>query len=346
MFVWRLDIDNPVRWPSKLCTLLVKLSPRVQRTNIFLSLSILIAGAIRIEQDCPLAEANFIRFLGFLQLGIAVATFFYFFIVPAKSRQSEFFVCLLLSGVIDLLSLALVALGGYSSSRASSLEALTTNCASQRNYPAGISVTESTNAETTGKIAGSVIGGLVVIFCIGVYLAWQSRRPPRVCKPMLDVLGFLWSRVAAVYVHFCRLATVEPVHLAKALGMFALLAMWTGFNAMYLSQLWYERRQLIEASSGADQDTDWGFGQVNALVVWASLLYDVSVELAGRACILVKDLPVLTTGQSIEPFPSSRWISNAGRPLEAFEPDSDKSAAVSPSLAARGHGAFCPIISS
>ena len=257
--IFKLKIDDSSRNPARILEAASDVAYAVSTTDIFVSSSVAIASVVRNSQITPLAESNFVNSLGLYQILILIGTTVSYWSVrrPGKMLIGVFGFYNL---VVTVLSLSNALGAKVSSSQGKLLKDLTTDCVTEQDYPSAITDSRD-DAENRDflQLMGFI---MAMIFLVGIL----ERILFNIYKE--KILAFITN------LHSARIR--QPI-----LCSFVLLVslFWIVSVAIILQQLEQSRQQIRKASGSLYQDSQWGFGQVTAVLTWAPVLQEMIFQM-------------------------------------------------------------------
>ena len=284
--IFELGIARPEGRIAKLYDISTSLAYSVAKTNIFVSLAISIASVIRLLQLPPVSESGFIGTIAILQFEVALGTVLS--LITYRNWKNAGVIALgIYSAATYALYMTSLFKGGLPSSQSQILQNLTWFCVIDRDFPVP-TIREQPPKERNdslywGIYIASWVGSIIVAGLIKHYFG----------KPIKKA----WQALKKAFFLACRFLHIKPrYHFFCALVM-ALTGLWaTGIvYELYLIQV--SRQQLKRASGDLYQDSQWGFGQVTAVLAWAPVLHDAVFESVGKSYSELEIPPALTFSQ-------------------------------------------------
>lgn len=271
--VFELEIAKPSGFSAKLYEAATNLAYSVAKTNIFVSLSVEIASIIRIVQAPPVAEFSFILVLGFLEVFIVWGA-----LISLLSYHRVLETGIIAFGCYALAVLALSTAsffkGGLPSSQSEILETLTIYCVIERDYPIPILALEQ---DTPGRGAELFLGiytaSYIALGIVGIVIWHYFKRK----------IIAMWAKLKKIFLALCRYLRIKPRYPFYCVGAILLTTYWGVAVTLLMIVLKNSREQLKRASGPLYQDSQWGFGQIAALVAWAPVLHDIIFEIGGAS---------------------------------------------------------------
>lgn len=242
---------------------------------MIIGVSVVVASIIRVTQVAPVAELSFITELAVYEFLVVLASLVAMTVIfEAEDRGSShrifqyLYAAFITSGFI-----ALMAMKKFPSSKSTVLKKITDYCVSERDYPfPAVEIDDGTKAavDTFSVIFWpSYIGGIILLSI----LAWYLR----------DQLARLEVWMISQYQRFCQLIHVRPRRTAGIITTIFFGGYW-GTACVFLYIFLQQTRQELQAAIGlAYQDSEWGFGQVAAVLVWLPLVEE-SIVSTWSAC--------------------------------------------------------------
>lgn len=271
IFIFKLGTENLSSRGAKLLVAATKISYSVARTNTFIALAIAIATTIRIPQVPPANEQDFTQHLAFLQVQLGWATFVsskQWDVTKSSSNSFLYYAlivqCLQLSNFLRYLF----------DSRAKLLGSFNAACVLEQGYPKSFYMAPS--EQETHRY--SSLGGLMLGLALPILAATVYYFAERIL-PLVD-------KSDRIFLTFCSTFRFKPRH---SFWVHVLVpcaaALWIMWSSALLGLLGEDRRRLQQASGDLDQDTQWGFGQVTAVLAWAPPLHDIVSETIGSSSL-------------------------------------------------------------
>ena len=236
----------------------IDLADTVLKTNLFLSFSVGIAGVIRTTQNLPLGERTLMEFLSIFQGAITLGFYFSSFAYGSSFMVKYRFyqLSVLVSLFVGLLIAALPSL------QTDILEGVMIWCVIERSYTRAVT---RTTYRFVAALCGSGFGVLLlceVLFAFFKNLVQAARSQLR---------RFL-STNSTGYLQ------ISPPSKFLRVGLLLGVACWMWIIISLMIGVERARQELQIASGFPNQDSQWGFGQVIAVVSWAPVLYEMLVK--------------------------------------------------------------------
>ncbi|KAK3331273.1 hypothetical protein B0H66DRAFT_546193 [Apodospora peruviana] len=283
------DVTMTAQWSPRLAAV-IELANRNHEANALLGVSVMVASAMRIAQHlAPMAELSFVRTLTSYQVyvgGVSLITTAFVFPsltssstptrVPAPGplappRQLAFasHYPLLPANILW----AVEYMSQIPSSQAHVLGEVTRACERARHYPR-VKI-ESNIAGNMGVAMLAVMVGSAVIMALGLlafifFMDQVIMLLTLVGMPLRTVMRLVRA-LLKVWVALCRKLHVRPRRFAGFVLLSLVTGMMTMSFAVLLIVLEWERLLLQQATREAYQDSEWGFGQVVAILLWLPL---------------------------------------------------------------------------
>ena len=221
----------------------------VVTTNIFVTLSVLIASVFRSSQIPLITEQNFVSLLASFQFLILEAIIVsYGLCWNWFTGGIETIACLLYAPVVSLLCLANYFVGIYSSSQHQRLKDLAARCVTERDY----TKLAHSHFFHIAKSIGTALSMFISI-CIILIIPLKFSR--------------CFSHVRLKYL--------------SSIAILAFTVVWSLLLTLYWVEIKRDQRQIENVSNPSDVDFQWGFGQVSAVCAWAPLVNSIMIEIIG-----------------------------------------------------------------
>ncbi|OIW26300.1 hypothetical protein CONLIGDRAFT_671902 [Coniochaeta ligniaria NRRL 30616] len=225
----------------------------LHQANILTAFSVLVASRIRLQQVCPVAEVEFIQTLAIYEFCTAIICTVSYFPIHESSRVRSITIGLYAFGAFVMLILVSMMPDYYNSSNAAALEAITTYCVTQADWPVDF---------TTVKLE-------TILVVIGFFPL-----------PLMTLV------VLPLHCRYSWLAEALELHIGpRRLGTILAAVALTELGCLYLwkwlNLLLTIRQRLQLASGQAYQDNEWGFGQISAVMTWIPVVQEVIFSTSG-----------------------------------------------------------------
>lgn len=245
----------------------LEIADMVLKTNIILSFSVGVAGVFRTTQSPPLGERTFMGYLSIFQCVITLG-FYFSSIAYGNSFIFKYYLYQLSVMVSNIL--VLVLLSALLSSRTDILKGVMSQCAIEHNFPLAV---KRTSSRTVAIYWGSclAVGLLAVGFLVAVL--------PESMKNLIQAARSRSRR--SLSTNSTRYLHISPRFNFLGVGFLLCAAFWTGIIIYLMVAVERDRQKLQTASGSPNQDSQWGFGQVMAVVSWAPVLHDIFVKAKG-----------------------------------------------------------------
>lgn len=314
---------------------LVRLSRRHHKINLFIAVSVVLASAIRVGQLEPIAEVEFIGNLTEYQFYMCVASLgISRCILPAEpdpDNPAEDFrpnswqrMFIRIYGIVFWAAYMVVRQTQKSpSSKKQVMQELTHYCKMNRHYPyvnfgLGNPPPLPKQLEDMGvkhaMVYAILFSAPLAVALGGGLLLWYFQRG----------LTMLARFLVRHWVRGCRGLRVRPVRCVGCLLFLPVASVWCILWALSLVLLQWERLLLLQATGEANQDSEWGFGQILAILVWLPLLEECIITFwdVVKACRSPnqQQIPVLPAGQPTSCSDSVPRVS-PGTGVEQNQPD-------------------------
>jgi hypothetical protein len=240
----------------------------LHRANIIIAVSVLVASLIHLRHACPVAEMEFIDHLAGFQCATAIICTFSYLPIHEASELRTFIYNLYAVGC-GIMSLLVSSLARYPSSYAEGLQALMTYCVVHHDWPKShMDVTQPPIKKEMKSLREKTPTILTGFLSLGI------------------VVGALWCYAPAQnpYVRFCRALHIGPRRFVAIAVSFIVLAGCFLVQMVKLWQLLYARQSLQIASGQFDQPSEWGFGQITAVMMWLPVAVDIIFAIRGKSC--------------------------------------------------------------
>jgi hypothetical protein len=248
---------------------LIRLASHHHRTNAVFGVSVMVASIIRISQLAPLAEVSFITMLSLYQFFMALASYTSMLVIFLSQEQSHGtwkLVFTSLYGIFLYISFfAILYMEKFPSSKSKVLEQITDCCVSGRGYPVpAVDFHELTPGFHI--FFWPILTGLIASTA---FLLWRFHE-------QIKRLGAVLAAVLeAVWLRFCRRIHVRPRRFAGITCIGFVVVYWGWCCITFFWILQTGRQDLRGASGSAYRDSEWGFGQVVAVLLWLPLFEEV-----------------------------------------------------------------------
>ena len=239
----------------------IDVADTVLKTNLFISFTVVIASIIRYTQIPPLGERNFLEILVGFQCMITSC----FWSSCLAYGEPFVFKYLFYQLSITVLFFVGLLIGALPSSSIDILESVMTQCAIQRNYPLA-------TLKTKSRVTLVVESSLLTVLIIGVIVFTFFKNP------IQAVCGKLWKYFASSirrYLHITSRCSFLQM------GLLLATAFWMAMIIFAMVRVERIRQQLQKAAGPLTQDSQWGFGQVIAVISWAPVLHEILVKANG-----------------------------------------------------------------
>lgn len=247
------------------------LSRSIQMGNVLTSVSVLTASIIRIQQLAPVAEITFIKMLGMYQLYVAGQAALSYCIIFGVRQSFYGFSYLFYFLMILGIWIALSVIDGYPSSKAILLDDITSYCVLDWDYPISIAVSLEDSRFyriVFSSAFGTEIAIIIVFLFLPIYfIEWLKR--------VYDVLRYSFDFI-------CEYLCIKPKTVKVCLILTLVSGLIVTESVLLLLSLESQRQWLQLVSGNADQDSQWGFGQITAVLLWAPTLNNIFVEIYGQ----------------------------------------------------------------
>ena len=259
----------PTHWLTKIC---IRLASSTHQSNALLTLSLLIACIVQLQNVAPLAVVSFIMALGSFQVIVGISG--YIFSVPIMPPQLGH-----VGPKIVYLMASLVMMNTIFSMRkvptsdALALEAIADFCTNQRDYSftyADFDFWPPTKVKNLLFVAWSVSFGFLGIVCLICYLCW---------KRLLLVPTFLQSP----YFTICRYFSLGPKKFLIILAFTLWSIIYVVGVVYFFINMEYQRQHLRKATGAAYQDNQWGFGQITTVLLWSPFVQELFCSILGMS---------------------------------------------------------------
>ena len=231
----------------------------ILKTNLFVSFSVAIASLIRITQVPPVGEFYFMGDIAMFQ-GLITYGFYFSSLAYGDSFIFKYYfyqlsvVFLFLVGHLN---------GALPPSQKDVLEDLVTHCAIERDYPL------AANGTVSRSILATCSSILTILF-IGAAVFNYFRNS------IQSVYNKLWNPFSANSKSF--LLHVRPRSKSLRVVLVLATACWMALLISLMVTGERDRQRFHIASDSSNQDSQWGFGQVVAVMSWAPVLHDISIK--------------------------------------------------------------------
>ena len=239
----------------------IDVADTVLKTNLFVSFSVGIAGVIRNTQSPPLGERTLLEILSMFQ---GMITFGFYCSSLAYGGSFMFkYGFYQLSIVVSLFVGIFIA--ALPSLQTDTLEGVMTWCALERNYTPAV-------PRIMYGLMLAVGGSFFVALLLSAVLFGFFKNLIRAARSQLR--RFL-STNSTSYLH------ISPPSKFLRVGLLLGVACWMWIIISLMIGVERARQELQIASGSPNQDSQWGFGQVIAVVSWAPVLYEMLVKAIG-----------------------------------------------------------------
>jgi len=263
---------------------IVRMARRHHHNNSFITLSIYVALLVQLNtRYIPVAELDFIKSLELFQFTIWILSFLgtAYFVAPEDSVGSRFSWRNEMSGLHMLLAYTISAYISFikipPGAETLVLRELTRLCHLRKQYPNPDSAFRRTPNGWPGPAFHAVFwpSFTVVVLAMGA-LVWYFARAVR---RFFRSVSQRWSV-------FCCRAGLRPRKFAGCLMLFPLLLLFSFTCVLQLVLLEWRRLYLQQVTGDAYRDSEWGFGQVLAVLVWLPLAEECFVVVWGKSLSL------------------------------------------------------------
>jgi hypothetical protein len=233
----------------------------------------MIACLVRLKQIATLGEVLFITSLASYQLVISFTSTTSYLVVQSLARV-RLVVLAMYSMASFIMFFLIIFIADFPKADIRILQKITEFCVLERDYPfpVGIMQEESNTAKVDAKFHmiywPSLFGSIVILAIMAIFFDTQIRR--------------IVDRIRYYYVGFCTWAGVDPKRFFTALVIIAFTAFWLPFIALSMLTFQMQRRRLQSVSGASYQDSQWGFGQITAILLWAPLAHDIGLAIIGN----------------------------------------------------------------
>ena len=268
LVVFERQCENPNHQGLKFRFLSVKTADIFYQCNVFVSLSVLIASVVRLQQGCSLTELLFVRDLSILQVYLYFAGILCRLSVY-KSRTRRSSLLLLYCPAMFALSVTALCTRGYPDFYKDVLLSLTDACNTDQGFPTLHGPWLPSAIDLLSDM-GTVI---LFSFLLQAMLPFGGSGQRVQSMDLVQSRGGLKKSLRSVKIKLkVYVSKVLPCLVMTLVALTAILV---------LVGLRQKRQILIAALDGTDAESEWGFGQILAILVWAPLLHDVLFEAYG-----------------------------------------------------------------
>ena len=259
--------------------LISNLAFSVFQANVFACLAVSIGCLVREVEISPLAEVSFINTLGVLEmmilLGIVLSA------TACYDYTSRYLIVMFIYGVpVFAFSMAVTLLRGYPSSQTKILEKITGFCIEERDYPFfSMRDDDARTNRFLGIFMGSFYGGIFALIIIWM-LIYKYCKP--IANPIIKVYEAVTGFFLNLWKRFARLLHADPGRLFFGIAATFYGVVWAYSSIVLLISLQNQRISLQRVLGAAYEDSQWGFGQITAIILWAPLLHDLIMEIIGK----------------------------------------------------------------
>lgn len=271
VFIFKINLASSENQPFRIVRVIVNFLPTVYSGIMFLSLSVFVASIIRIKGVLPIAELDFIKSLAVYQYSVTLGTVVsQYYVFPDTAKRVG---VLLYLGVISAFLIMVNFVKGLPSQKAKLLKQITDYCSTELDFPLPLVDFESAENSLRHGIfvlsySASLVGLSVVIWLLWKYFSAVLSRLGR----------FLWRK----YVEFFSFLGVAPARFHVLLCGPLVILYWTS-NCIALAVSLQDQRHDLQKSVGSSyQDSEWGFGQITAMLIWGPLLQDIILGALGK----------------------------------------------------------------
>ena len=280
--------DSLLELPSKLWITesFVPVARSLHQTNIIIAFSVLVASIIRLGQVRPVAEVDFIKDLALYELWTALICTSSYSLIHESSKTRNTVIGLY-TAVTWFVAVIISNSRSYPSSYGEALQAITTYCIRQDDWPvptANLVVPDEPKTQESWLPAG--IKALIVISSpvLGVVALVTGLV-------LIVILAYIGMLLAKPYLLLCRLLRLGPWRFVSVAGALALTAISGFYVGVWLDSLLAHRQELRLASGSAYQDNEWGFGQITALLAWIPVAQDTLFAVGGKTREFLSSTP-------------------------------------------------------
>ncbi len=269
VFIFKINLATPGNQPFRIVRVIGNILPTVYSETIFLSLSVFVASIIRIKGVPPIAELDFIKLLAVYQYCITVGTVLsQSYVFPKRVKVH------LYSGLITAFMIIVQFMNRLPSQKAKLLKQITDYCSTELDFSLPlVNFKSAENSLRYGIFVLSYSAGLVGLSVV-IWLLWKYF------SAVLSRLGrFLWRK----YVEFCSFLGVAPARFHVLLCGPLFTVYWAS-SCIALAVSLQDQRHDLQKSVGSNyQDSEWGFGQITAMLIWGPLIQDIILGALGKA---------------------------------------------------------------
>ncbi len=273
-----LSSDSLLELPSKLWITenFVPVARSLHQTNIIIAFSVLLASIIRLDQVRPVTEVDFIKDLALYECWTALICAFSYFPIHESSKTRNTVIGLY--AAVTWYLAVVISNSGYPSSYGEALQAITTYCIRQGDWPVptmNIVVPDEPKKQDSAWPSGIwvlLVVSAPILGAVGVATGFV----------LLGILVLIGMLLAKPYLLLCRLLRVGPWRFVSVAGAVGLTAVSGFYIGLWLDSLLAHRQELRLASGSAYQDNEWGFGQITALLAWIPVVQDTLFAIGGK----------------------------------------------------------------
>ncbi|KAG8527135.1 uncharacterized protein KY384_008564 [Bacidia gigantensis] len=275
--IWELKSAQLSHRRAKIYQVVKNIAYSAAKTNVFVSMSVVIASIIRQTQIPPVSEHSFLVLLGFFEMLVILGT-----VASMITYRNLGDASIMAFGVYFIIVFALsfinTSKSGISSFQTNILGTITMYCESERDYPLpalGNVVVDDMRlwrfffAYCVTCLAAFTVVGVIFAFC-------------------QYIIPALIRQIQTLFDRPCNALDIKPEYHFRCLVILVQSCVWIVSQWIFLSWLKSSRQDLKKASGSLYEDSEWGFGQVTALLAWAPLVHDIILEIFG---LLLKSNP-------------------------------------------------------
>ena len=246
---------------SRILEATIDVADTILKTNLFVSFAVAIASIDRYRKIPPLVERWFLNSIVLFQT-LVTACFYISSLAYGDSFHLKYIHYQVSITALFLLGFLIRALP---SSSTHILESVMAQCTIQRNYPWPVYRTiVRFNLVFSGSVFAVLIVGVVA------FTIFKS--------PIQAVCGKLWKYFANWIRRYSHITSRSSF---LRIGLLLATAFWMTIIIYLMVRVERIRQQLQKASGSLTQDSEWGFGQVIAVISWAPVLHEIFVKAFG-----------------------------------------------------------------